>query len=95
MIRAIVEGLYWVATAASVAAGLYAARLWWGSAHVPYEPFQNGAVESGEPLVAQQQHLSELIRVGSETAKLNNSAALWTARAVLLGAAATVLDHLH
>lgn len=95
MIRAIVEGLYWITTGAGVAAGLYAARVWWQSAKVTPDPFRDGVVESGESCSAQGQWLGELIRVGIETAALNSKAARWTACAIVLGALATLLDHIH
>lgn len=95
MIRAIVEGLYWIATGAGVAAGLYAARVWWQSAKVSPDPFRDGVVQSGEPLTAQGQWVGELIRVGIETAALNSKAARWTAGAIVVGAVATLLDHIH
>ncbi|HJR10106.1 MAG TPA: hypothetical protein VJ823_01690 [Rhodanobacteraceae bacterium] len=94
MIRAIVEGLYWVATIGGAAAGLYAAWLWHQSATSP-EPYRDGAVESGEPIIANAQLTAEILRAAIGSAALNRQAALWTARAVLLGVAAVVLDHLH
>lgn len=93
MIHTIAAGLYWITTSASVAAGLYAAGLWWKSAAVSPDPSRDGAVESGEPCVANAQWTAEILRASIETAGLNSKAARWTACAVVLGAAATLLDH--
>ena len=87
--------LYWITTGATVAAGLYAAWAWGQSAKVSPDPFRDGVVESGEPLTAQGQWVGELIRVGIKAADLNSRAARWTACAVLLGLAATILEHIH
>ena len=95
MIHAIVVGLYWVATIGSAAAGLYAAWLWHQSANVSPDPFRDGAVEPVDAMASNAQWTAAMLATATKIADLNRPAALWTARAVLLGVAATVLEHLH
>jgi len=95
MINTIVLILYWVITIGSMAAALYAARLWRKSADVSPDPFPNGVVESGDPTIANAQWTAAMLASAMKVADLNRPAAIWTSRAVLLSVTAAVLDHLH
>ena len=70
---------------AGLATGFVAALYWYGSSTVSVEPGWYGM----EPVIREaaiQDWIAGLLQAGSEAARLNKIAALWTAATVVLGA---------
>ena len=82
----------WLLALATFAAGLRGAWYWYRSSQVVAVPSWSalGQAEPTDPLQSQMGWLAALINAASDAAYLNRWAAIWTAGAVAMGAAATL-----
>jgi len=74
----------------ALVSGLLAARYWWQSSQVNFDPWHGGL----EPLIEQQWTLGiavEFERIAREAGRLNTIAARWSAATSILAAVATLL----
>jgi hypothetical protein len=86
----LINSIVAIAAICALVSGLIAARYWWQSSKVNFNPWHGGQ----EPLVHQQWTLSitvEFTRIMHEAGRLNAIAARWTAATSLLAAIATLL----
>jgi hypothetical protein len=82
----------WLLAFATVGAALRGAWYWYRSSQVVAVPpwTELGQAEPADPLQSQMGWLAALVKSSGEAAYYNRWAAIWTAGAVVLGAAATV-----
>ena len=82
----------WLLALATFAAGLRGAWYWYRSSQVVAVPSwaEHGQAEPTDPLQSQMGWLAALIKAAGDAAYFNRWAAIWTAAAVVLGAAATI-----
>lgn len=75
------------------AAGLRAAQLWHQASRVQIEPLwaQNGRLEPVDPVAAQSEWLVGIFQASNASGDLNRRAAKWSAIAVALSTAATLV----
>ncbi len=84
----------WLLTLATSSAALRGAWYWYRSSQVAAVPYwvDVGQAEPTDPQMSQMGWMNALIKASGETAYLNRWGAIWTAGAVVLGAAATVAN---
>jgi hypothetical protein len=82
----------WLLALATLGAALRAAWYWYRSSQVSAVPYwvEVGKDEPADPSMSKMGWMNALIKAGGEAAYFNRWAAMWTAGAVVLGAAATV-----
>jgi hypothetical protein len=80
-----------VCVVAGLAAGLWAAYCWWKASKVEIDP--GGVTETCDPELMQMYWTTGIMKAVGDSARLNKTAALWTAVAVLLTAASSVLGY--
>jgi hypothetical protein len=86
----------WLLALATFGAGLRGAWYWYRSSQVVAVPSWSevGQAEPADPLQSQMGWLAALIKAAGDAAYLNRWAAIWTAGAVAMGAAATIANTL-
>ena len=86
----------WLLALATFGAGLRGAWYWYWSSQVVAVPSWSevGQAEPADPLQSQMGWLAALVKAAGDAAYFNRWAAIWTAGAVAMGAAATIANTL-